>query len=458
MKTTVCVRTNRFFMSSISVLLLNVHENVHVLRMKLNYSEPKIYTGGVDINQWSKLSKKEQKAALQKNWYVYYRYRNPKTGKLVKQTNLKAGANRYKDKASRYHILKQIKLALDIVLQEGFNPYGDNGGLKEYLNNRGKESTPTNNNPVIQNIAPIQEPSSISIKEAFDTGLKVKEKVLGDDSFKKYKSKVLRFLKWLNNKGIASTQDIKTITKKTVIQYLNEVLQNTSPRTRNNTRTDIASLFQTLENNEIIKSNFIKSIDKLRAIPTRHKTYSPELLENIDSYLRKNEKVLRLFIQFISYNFLRPIEVCRLKIEDIDVVDKKLTVKAKNQALKTKRIPQIMLDEMPDISNYNKKDYLFNMNSLGGTWDTKESNRRDYFTKRFKNVKEHFGLGADYTMYSFRHTYISRLYRELEKVYSPHQLKSELMHITGHSSMKALEAYLREIDASLPKDYSKYLK
>ncbi|WP_231500524.1 hypothetical protein [Maribacter sp. Hel_I_7] len=139
MKTTVCVRTNRFFMSSISVLLLNVHENVHVLRMKLNYSDPKIYTGGVDITQWSKLTRKEQKTALLKDWYVYYRFRNPKTGKLVKQTNLKLGANRYKDKTSRYHILKQIKLAIEIILQEGFDPYGDNGNLKKYLENRGKE-------------------------------------------------------------------------------------------------------------------------------------------------------------------------------------------------------------------------------------------------------------------------------------------------------------------------------
>ena len=31
------------------------------------------------------------------------------------------------------------------------------------------------------------------------------------------------------------------------------------------------------------------------------------------------------------------------------------------------------------------------------------------------------------------------------------------MQITGHSSMSALEKYLREIDARLPKDYSKLL-
>ncbi|WP_410477202.1 tyrosine-type recombinase/integrase [Maribacter sp. Hel_I_7] len=258
--------------------------------------------------------------------------------------------------------------------------------------------------------------------------------------------------------GITPKHAITSITKTTVIQYLNDVLQDTSPRTRNNSRTDIASLFQTLENNEIIESNYVKNINKLRAIPTRHKSYSPQLLEKIDFYLIENEKVLRLFIQFLCFNFLRPIEVCRLKIKDIDLINKQLSVKAKNQSLKEKLIPQMMLDEMPDISSFDKNGYLFNKNSLGGTWDAKESSRRDYFTKRFKKVKEHFDLGEDYTMYSFRHTYISKLYREFEKEFSPNEAKGKLMHITGHSTIKALEDYLREIDASLPKDYSKYLK
>jgi hypothetical protein len=50
---------------SISFLLLrNVHETVHVLTIKLNYSEPKIYTGGVDISTWSQLTMDQ----LQKLW------------------------------------------------------------------------------------------------------------------------------------------------------------------------------------------------------------------------------------------------------------------------------------------------------------------------------------------------------------------------------------------------------
>ncbi|WP_241739565.1 DDE-type integrase/transposase/recombinase, partial [Aestuariibaculum marinum] len=84
--------------------------------------------------------------------------------------------------------------------------------------------------------------------------------------------------------------------------------------------------------------------------------------------------------------------------------------------------------------------------------------RRDYFSKRFKTVvKDHFGFNQDYGLYSFRHTYITKVYRALVKESSPFAAKSKLMQITGHTTMGALEKYLRDIDAELPEDYSQLL-
>ncbi|WP_158850425.1 hypothetical protein [Algibacter sp. L1A34] len=73
-----------------------------------------------------------------------------------------------------------------------------------------------------------------------------------------------------------------------------------------------------------------------------------------------------------------------------------------------------------------------------------ENNRRDHFSKRFKTVvKKHFKLDENHALYSFRHTFITKLYRALLENSSPHAAKSELMGITGHASMDALEKYLR---------------
>ncbi|MEC4005500.1 site-specific integrase [Flavobacterium sp. SUN052] len=221
----------------------------------------------------------------------------------------------------------------------------------------------------------------------------------------------------------------------------------------------MSSLFQVLEDNEIITENIIKKINVLKSNPERNKTYTPEMQKDIYDYLEINDPLLLLFIKFVCYNYLRPVEVCRLRIKDIDIVDKKLYLKTKNKKVKTKIIPQILIDDLPDISKLNPENYLFSPTGLGNEWEATENNRRDNFSKRFKEVvKTPFNLGIDYGMYSFRHTFITKLYRELRKNHSQFETKSTLMLITGHSTMTALDKYLRDIDAELPADYSDLLK
>jgi integrase len=305
----------------------------------------------------------------------------------------------------------------------------------------------------------VQEtPILYPINTSVDLALNTKSKVLSGISYKNFKNRIERFKKWLNDEGYNLKEGISIINKKLVIQYLNTVLQATSPRNRNNTRTDISSLFQTLEDNEIIENNFVKKINVLKSVPERNKTYTTTEQKDIFKYLEKHDAVLYLFVQFISYNFLRPVEVCRLKIGDIDLIDKKIYVRAKNKPVKIKIIPDILIKQLPDLSKLNKIDFLFTPNEIGGEWEAKENNKRNYFTKQFKKVKDHFGLGKDYGLYSFRHTFITKLYKEMAKTATPFEVKSKLKLITGHATMDALELYLRDIDAVLPEDYSKLLK
>lgn len=58
--------------------------------MNQPYSEPKIFTGGVDISQWKSLTNQEQKLALSKEWFVYYSYRDPESEKLKRQSHIKS--------------------------------------------------------------------------------------------------------------------------------------------------------------------------------------------------------------------------------------------------------------------------------------------------------------------------------------------------------------------------------
>tara|TARA_B100000809_G_C15024002_1_gene489479 strand:- start:49 stop:1143 length:1095 start_codon:yes stop_codon:yes gene_type:complete len=363
-----------------------------------------------------------------------------------------------------------MQRALLQLLQYGFNPHEDNSDLEASLfskeTTKGKitkakeqETVEVEKQKVVltsrEKTKPTEESES-TIAGAIKLTLELKVNMMNKNSFVQYKSRIGLFESWLKENEYYH-KAIDFITKKMVIQYLNAVLKRTSARNRNNSRTDIASMFQLLEDNEIVRDNFVKKIPVLKSVPKRNKTYTPKLEKEIYAYLKKEDSHLLLFVKFISYNFLRPIEVCRLKVADIDIQDKKLYVKAKNKPVKIKIIPEILLKELPDLSGMKSDSFLFGRYELGEDWQAEETNKRNEFSKRFKVIKDHLKLGEEFGMYSFRHTFITKLYRKFREQMSQHEAKSILMPITGHSTMVALEKYLRDIDAELPEDYSNLL-
>lgn len=455
-------------MSKYFLALQKVHDFVHdfqlfeakITTMKKKFSEPKIYTGGVNIKDWNKLKRKEQEEALSKEWYVYYSFRQ-EDGNLKRMPNVKAGANSFKTKKERYNYLKVIQSQLLQLLELGLNPYEDNDLTVLQKNNEPriihKEEVLKQSNSkeqVVLESNKVEQTNVMTIKEALEFGLRLKENVININSYKNLKNRIKKFSKFFDN-----SLPITSIDKKSVMEYLNHVLIENSARTRNNHRTDLSSMFQVLEDNDIIANNFIKKISVLKTKAEKNKTYTSTQEKDIFEYLESNDPLLLLYIKFISYNFLRPVEVNRLRIRDIDLVDRKIYVKTKTKALKVKIIPEILVQELPNLSELNQEHYLFTPNGLGLEWNADEINRRDNFSKRFKTVvKDHFKLGSEYGLYSFRHTFITKLYRKLREEKTPFEVKSYLMNITGHTTMDALEKYLRDIDAELPEDYSSLFK
>ena len=440
-------------------------QNEHNLEHKKPFSIPKIYDANGDLN---------------KRWYIYFTYLNPDTGKLERMKNIYGKTNRYKTKEARYSLLSIYKKRLLKLLKDGYNPFVDNTEhhksmstsgksittFKDRLtanNNRfdesSKKSVVTNNNNNNNNSAVGNSSNTdiISLKEAIELSIALKTNIVSKRTIVDYQSRCNILIKYLNNNSIV-VDNIRTLKKKTIIDFLNTIQVKTSARNRNNYRTCLSSVFQTMEDNELIEKNFIKNINQLKSSPQRNKTYSVQQQEEIFQHLETEDPILLLYIKFISYNLLRPIEVCRLKIKNIDFLNRTLQFQAKNKLLKTKIIPEILFKDIPDLSMKEGDLYLFTPNEIGGVWSTELTNRRDYFSKRFKTVvKDHFGLDKNYGLYSFRHTFITKMYRAMVKESSPFAAKSNLMQITGHTTMTALEKYLRDIDAELPEDYSKLL-
>ena len=388
---------------------------------------------GKKKRQYGKISLFDWEGDLSKQWYVYYSYRHPITGKLTRQNNLYGHINSFDSLKDRRREAAHLIEALEQWLDEGNSPYN----------------------------AEPRKPKTISLiqnaREAIEFALTTAERTYAESSYPDFKSRVRQFREYLENRNMLHLP-MKEITRLDIVDFLHLVLQRSSARNRNNTRTAISSLYTILKGNYIVQENFIEEIPVLTSKPTKNKSFNTDQEQRLADLLETaHYKVLGLYIKFIAFGMLRPIEICRLKVEDISIKDKTMRLKAKNQATKTKIIPSILFDQLPDLSRYNRTDYVFTPGGPGA-WETKEVNRRNHFSEWFSQVKKELGLSAEYTAYSFRHTYVIKMYKELRKEYAPFEAKTRLMHITGHSTMKALDAYLREIDAELPDDFSHLLR
>lgn len=81
-----------------------------------------------------------------------------------------------------------------------------------------------------------------------------------------------------------------------------------------------------------------------------------------------------------------------------------------------------------NLSILEKEHVLFTPKGLVKEWVAAVKSRRDYFSKRFKKiVKNTFNFDENYGLYSYRHTYVAKLYRQLIIEHATYAVKSKLL-------------------------------
>lgn len=395
-----------------------------------------LYTGGVDVKGWDILSKAEKTIALKKAWCIVWYFRNPDTGILVRQQNFKGGVNRFKNMSDRMEFLKVYKRALKQRLEYGYSPYEEE--KQEFMS--------FDDDQVFQ-----------TVKEALNLAHEHCKMTVSKVTSNDYYYAKEQFLEFI---GIDNqNKSIKEVSKNIVLSFLNKKLKETSARTRNNYKSSLSALFTVLENKlNLIDRNFIKDISNEKTKAKTDRTFTKTELNNIVDWLRKNDPYLLTYVRFIAYNFLRPVEVNRLKVKDINLEESLLYFQAKNKPLKIKRIPSIFIEDIKSLNLhlYNAEHFLFTPKNEPAEWNSSDNSRRDTFSKRFKIVKDRFNLGNQYGLYSFRHSFITNLFRYLRSVEKKSYSEAiEVMQpITGHETRVALEKYIHTIDADIPEDWS----
>lgn len=151
------------------------------------------------------------------------------------------------------------------------------------------------------------------------------------------------------------------------------------------------------------------------------------------------------------------IEAARLNVGSVDLKNKLIYVKTKtNQLAKAPIIEQLRpsLETILLQENYPDNYSLFSPSGKPDLWPVSEKAKVDFFSKRFKKVKKHFGLDKNYTLYSFRHTFCLNLYHSpMKQGLTDREAVLKMLPITCHANENGLKNYLRGVGASTPKDY-----
>lgn len=369
--------------------------------MRSNYKKAVVYDGGGD---------------LKKQWFVYYSYRNPETGKMQRFKHF-GNINQGTTKAERYDLANLAKTGINELLADGESPFKKS----EMIGDGDK-----------------------NIISCIDNFLKfIEGGKLRKNTKRKYKIELTVFKEWLKTSGLF-TLKIGEIKKQYIFEFVEYVKKRNikSGKTVNHYLNDIRRFFNHYIDNydDYLERNPASKITRDPVEERGNIAFTQEEFEAIRSYILVTDPYLWFVCQVIYYTGLRnEAEALEVKIGDFDLSNNLLFVEAwvaKNKIRQSITIyPEFMeLLNTLNLSSYPPEWYLFGRNDKPGPVRVGVDN----FARRFRPVKKHFGLGAEYGLYCFKSTRACHLFDDGAPI-------RDIQMLFRHSDLYVTMKYLKSL-------------
>jgi len=401
---------------------------------KIQYSQPKLYIPTEKVK-----GKKIPTIKPGKRWYVWFLWRNPETGNLDEKIKLYKNINRAKTVKERKAIGTALVKATEIALDRGWNPTNHEADKKAHS-------------------------KVMTLEKAMDYALQLRSVNKKESTIADYSVRLEFFKAWAKKKGYLglpiSKFDLQIFYEfydYLMLEYKTDKNKPLSNASIENHKRLLSSLFTQLKNKRIIEHNFVKDIPKLEISPQQNTPFTVKEIKQIKEYLQEHDPYLLKFIPFITSCLLRPREILRLKIKDLNIIDFVLKVETKTEILATVKIVDKIkpIIESMELEKFPLDYHVFTPDEQPGIWNSKLNSKVGYMGKRFAKVKEALGFGAEYGLYSFRHSSIGNIQENLEKLgLSETEIVHKIMPITRHKTEKAVRTYLRNLKKYSPRDHS----
>ena len=308
---------------------------------------------------------------LSKRWYVYYSFRSPETGKyrliqkwIPKKIMTSSGR---RDKA--HAMIKSINQKL----RQGFNPFAH------------------------------LEKKYTGISIAMDYVLSIKASSCRKRTHHTYSSMVKIFKDWLKIKNIEnrSVDDFNYYHAQEFMDYTKARLKNGN-RTHNNRVTAMRTIFKMLVKREWILTNPFERIEMMPEEQPEIIAFSIDELMIMQKHLPSWNYDLYVCACLIFYCFIRPQEMVRLKVSNIQLANRAIVIPgraSKNKKQEVVHIPDALMPVLLKLNlNFPGEYFIFTKNQKRGPIEYAPTR----IAEAWRKFANHYGI--DKKIYSLKHT------------------------------------------------------
>lgn len=312
--------------------------------------------------------------------YIEYYAFDPFAGKPMRKREY---LMHIKDEAQRKRTAKLLIREIDAKLANGWTPFAE-----DYNHEK-----------------------QITIREAMEKIVQLKCNGAEERTIYTYRSRKTVFLQWLKHKKL-ELKYIYAMDKALAMEYMDwlQLEKKIGPRTYNGYLTDMRTFFNAMKERSMIRMNPFLSVSKLREKEKHRKSFSDAELMKLKNYLLQHDNDFLTVCQYCYYAILRPVEICRLKVGNIDLERRVIIINA-DQSKNDKRHIIPLMPELWErlkklgIDTMPKHWYIVSKGFRPGEKHIREKN----ISERFKVIRETLKLPAHCEFYSLKDTAAERM-------------------------------------------------
>lgn len=375
-------------------------------------------------------------------WFVEYYYEVPaellgRYRSRKKRVKVYEGINRQSPEDQDAYA-EELREAVEVALVAGYNPFA--AELEAYYEAIEVQAK-------AQEAEKIENSKGEAIEVLLDRYLKAKRKEgLAERSLEGYKTFITHFENWLIDAKLDGIK-VKDVTEEIIIRFLDEKAKQKSwkNKTYNSQREACLMWFNWF----VLEGYLDKTPLTRRVMPkhnadiTKNEAYTGRVREAVKKAL-ENDQACRHICAATYYTCCRNYEeLCHLQIKHIDRENQVIFIPEAIGKTGARYVPisrelDQLLFEIMKVDKYPLDYYIFTLDGLPGP-DTVSKN---YYSRRYKLIKDKLGLGNEYTIYGWKHTRVVDLLKE-------GFTDAEVMDLTGHTDTGSYDHYKRNLGASL---------